>query len=175
MNPALTTFVKWPARKGAFMLDQVPAPEDPDAGPFLITSSKAVLLVERAFPGGFLRVAVRKTSPEDLFRTLIEAVAQKGMELEWGNVIKDPTHKGVTKAIEHLHYYGFEDLELLHGDKFKPTNVVGIPATLVKWLPKGWGVLVPKDRSYVGTVYDLGEGVVGAVLHNASRGVAILR
>ena len=157
------------------MLDQVPASDDPDAGPFLITSSKDVMWVERAFPGGFLRVAVRKVSPEGLFRTLIEAVAQKGSELEWGNVVKDPSHKGMTKAIEHLHYYGFEDLELLHSDKFKPTNVVGIPATPVEWLPEGWGVLVPKDRSYVGTVYDHGDGVVGAVLHNASRGVAILQ
>ena len=174
MNPSLTNFVNWPARKGALMLDQIPASEDPDAGPFLITSSKDVMWVERAFPGGFLRVAVRKATPNDLFRSLIEAVAERGVELEWGNV-EPPTHSGMAKAIEHLQYYGFTDLECLYGEGFSLTDVVGIPTTQVDWLPKHWGVLVPKDRSYVGTVYDLGDGVVGAVLHNASRGVVVLR
>jgi hypothetical protein len=174
MNPALTSFVNWPAQKGALMLDQVPASEDPEAGPFLITSSKDVMWVDRAFPGGFLRVAVRQTSPEDLFRALIESVAEKGKELDWGNVSTND-HKGMSHGISHLHYYGFKELECLCGKGFKPKDVVGIPATTVDWLPDGWGVLVPKDRTYVGTVYDLGDGVVGAVIHNASRGIAILR
>jgi len=174
MNPSLTTFVNWPARKGALMLDQVPASEDPDAGPFLITSSKDVMWVDRAFPGGFLRVAVRKTTPEELFRALIEAVADEGAQCEWGNV-EPPTHKGMSNAIDHLQYYGFTELECLYGEGFPVVDTVGIPTTKVEWLPDGWGVVVPKDRSYVGTVYDLGDGVVGAVLHNASRGVAVLK
>ncbi len=174
MNPSLTNFVSWPARKGALMLDQVPAPDDPEAGPFLITSSRDVMWVDRAFPGGFLRVAVRKVTPEALFRSLVEAVAERGSELEWGNV-ETPTHTGMSKAIEHLQYYGFTDVECLHGEGFAITETVGLPTMKVDWLPKKWGIVLPKERSYVGTVYDLGDGVVGAVLHNASRGVAVIR
>ena len=174
MNPSFTAFVTWPGRKGALFLDKVPAPSDPEAGPFLITSSKTVLWVERSFPGGFLRVAVRKADPNALFKDLVEAIATRGEESEWGNVV-DASHRGMSKAIDHLHYYGFKDLELLHGKGFKPTDVVAIPASYVEWMPEGWGVLLPKDRNYVGTTYDLGEGVVGVVVHNASRGVAILK
>jgi|TARA_R110000824_G_scaffold48399_25_gene136757 hypothetical protein len=173
MNPSLTSFVSWPTKKNALMLDQVPASEDPEAGPFLITASKGVLWVERAFPGGFLRVATQHTEPETLFRLMVEAVAARGGESEWGNV-DTATHKGMSQGISHLHYYGFKDLECLCGKGFKPKDVVGIPATTVDWLPDGWGVLLPKDRSYVGTVYDLGEGTLGGVLHNASRGVVVL-
>jgi len=156
------------------MLDQVPASEDPEAGPFLITSSKNVLWVERAFPGGFLRVAVQRTAPEPLFRKIVEAIAERGVESEWGNVVP-ATHKGMEQAIEHLKYYGISELEFLHGKGFKPAKDMGIPTSLAPWVPDKWGVLLAKDRSYVGTVYELGGGVVGAVIHNASRGVAILR
>jgi len=173
MNSSLTSFVNWPAKKNALMLDQVPASEDPEAGPFLITASKGVLWVDRAFPGGFLRVAVQHTDPKDLFRTMIESVAARGDECEWGNVSTND-HKGMDHGIRHLHYYGFKDLECLCGKGFKPKDVVGIPAITVDWLPNDWGVLVPADRSYVGTIYDLGDGVVGGVLHNASRGVVVL-
>jgi hypothetical protein len=174
MKPSLTDTVSWPSKRNALLLDQVPASEDPEAGPFLITSSKDVMWVERAFPGGFLRVAVRNDPPEKLFQTMVEAIASRGVESEWGNV-DEATHGGMNRAIAHLHHYGFEDLECLHGKGFKVTDVIGIPATCVDWLQDGWGVLIPKDRSYVGTTYDLGDNKIGVVLHNASRGVAVLR
>ena len=174
MNPSLTSFVSWPTKKNALMLDQVPASEDPEAGPFLITASKGVLWVERAFPGGFLRVATQHTAPEPLFLQLVEAIAVRGAESNWGNVVP-ATYAGMGQAVEHLNYYGMSDLECLYGKGFKPLKNIGIPTSLVSWLPDKWGVLLAKDRSYVGTLYDLSDGVVAGVLHNASRGVVVLK
>ena len=174
MNPALTTLVTYPSKQRPLMLDNIPAPTDPDAGPFLITSSRSLMWVDRAFPSGFLRVAIREVGPTSLFGSMIEAIADKGTELKWGNILR-ATSKGIKDAVAHLAYYDITDVEILHGDQFTVRLPPGIEGTCVPWMPHGWAAVVPVDRSYVGTVYDLGDGHVGGVIHNASRGVAILR
>jgi hypothetical protein len=130
--------------------------------------------VDRAFPSGFLRVAVREAGPAVLFEAMIRAIAERGNEQGWGNVGR-ATKAGLKKAVEHLNYYGITEVELLHSPDFKPSEGVEFSTAIVPWMPVGWGAVVAVDRSYVGTVYDLGEGHIGGVIHNASRGVAILR
>jgi hypothetical protein len=174
MSVSLTAIVSYPSKQRPLMMDNVPASTDPDAGPFLITSSRALMWVDRAFPSGFLRVAVRETGPAPLFRAMIEAIADRGSASGWGNVAPT-TIAGIKKATDHLSYYGITDIELLHGKGFAIEGAQEISTTLVPWMPDGWGALVARDRSYVGTVYDFGEGHIGGVIHNASRGVAILR
>jgi hypothetical protein len=155
------------------MLDGVPVPTSSDAGPFLVTSSRSVLWVEQAFGEGFLRVAVRKQKADDLYHDLILAIATEGARRKWGNV-QPSTTAGVLAGLQHLHYYELPDVMLLYGSEFDISAAPDISRAPVDWLPPSWGVLVP-DRSYVGTVYLLGEGHLGAVVHNPSRGVVVLR
>ena len=63
MNPNLLAVVNHSSGRQPVMLDGVPVPAE--SGPFLITSSKALLWVERAFGDGFLRLGVRPTSLDD--------------------------------------------------------------------------------------------------------------
>lgn len=173
MNPNLLTLVEMPTKKIPVMLDRIPASEDPDAGPFLITSSKSLMWVERAFRGGFLRVAVRTLSAHDLFRSLVEAVVDEGFGRGWGNV--SPSSKeGVLSGLAHLSYYGLSDPVILYGSDFDISIVSDLPRVPADWLPPTWAVMLPGDRSFVGTAFLFRDGNVGAVVHNASRGIVVL-
>lgn len=173
MNPNLLATVTHPFKRRPLMLDGVPVPTSSDSGPFLVTSSRSVLWVERSFGEGFLRVAVRKQKVDDLFRDLTSAIATEGAQRGWGNV-HPPTTAGVLDGLHHLHYYDLPDATLLYGSEFDIGVAPDISRAAADWLPSSWGVLVP-DRSYVGTVYLLGDGYLGAVVHNPSRGVVVLR
>lgn len=145
--------------------------------------------------GPFVRAAVRRgATKQQVFREIFDAVSRLGAEADWGNV-QPFTAGGLQAAAEHLQSYGFSDLEVLvprtrledeslegpedddedegyrrpewlekHGIKVCPTS----------WLPRDTAILVPKDREFVGFIGILGSALV-AVVHNASRGMAILR
>jgi len=172
MNSNLLTTVHRPFKKRPLMLDGVPVPA-PEAGPFLVTSSRSVLWIERAFGEGFLRVAVRKEAKAALYRTIVEEIAHEGVLREWGNV-QPPTTEGILEGMKHLYYYDMSDLSLLYGEEFDIGMAPDISRIPADWLPPTWAVLVP-ERTYVGTLYLLGEGFLGAVVHNPSRGVVVLR
>ena len=172
MNPNLLTTVQHSFKKRPLMLDGVPVPS-PDAGPFLVTSSRALLWVERAFGNGFLRLAVRKQTADELYRDLVSEIAEEGVRREWGNV-HPATVEGVLAGIEHLHYYELPDATLLYGSEFDIGAAPDLSRAPADWLPPTWAVLVP-DRAYVGTMYLFGDGYLGAVVHNPSRGVVVLR
>jgi hypothetical protein len=174
MNPNLLVLVDCKTKHLPVMLDRVPAPEGPDAGPFLITSSTSLLWVERAFHGGFLRVAVRESVRDSLFRDIIEEISGRGVEREWGNVLP-ATEEGLLEGLAHLSYYDLSDPVLLYGADFDigvAEHVARVPAD---WLPATWAVLIPNDRGFVGTAFTFPGGHVGAIVHNPSRGVVVLR
>ena len=170
MNPNLLAVVDHPYKRRPMMLDAVPVP---NSGPFLITSTKATMWVDRAFGEGFLRLAVRQQPTGDLFRDLVIEIAAEGMRRGWGNV-HPPTTDGVLEGIKHLHYYDLPDTTLLYGSEFDIGAAPDMARAPADWLPPSWGVLVP-DRAYVGTVYLLGDNFLGAVVHNPSRGIIVLR
>jgi len=172
MNPNLLCVIPHGAKR-PLMLDNVPVSPDPNAGPFLITSSRSLLWVERAFETGFLRVAVRQIGAQDLYGDLIAEIAREGSDREWGNVV-EPTPDGIAAGLAHLEYYGLPEPTLLYGESFDIGVAPDMERVPVSWLPPSWGVLVP-DREYVGTVYLFGEGFVGAIVHNPSRGVVVLK
>ena len=172
MNPNLLVVVPHNA-KHPLMLDNVPVSSDPDAGPFLVTSTKSFLWVERAFDSGFLRVAVRQVGADDLYRAVVEEIAVKGLDRGWANVVP-PTQQGVAEGVAHIDYYGLPEPTLLYGEGFDIGLAPDMERVPVSWLPPSWGVLVP-DREYVGTVYVFGDGFVGAVVHNPSRGVVVIK
>tara|TARA_Y100000389_G_C17219950_1_gene392843 strand:+ start:128 stop:643 length:516 start_codon:yes stop_codon:yes gene_type:complete len=171
MNPNLLAVVRHSSGRMPVMLDGVPVP--PEAAPFLITSSKKLLWVERAFGEGFLRLGVRETTLGDLFRSLVESIAEEGFKREWGNVLPS-TKEGVLKGLAYLHSYDLSDATLLYGDDFDISVAPAIPRVPAEWLPPKWAVMVP-SREYVGTAFTFGKGHVSAVVHNASRGVVVLQ
>ena len=171
MNPHLLTSVEHPFQKRPLMLDGVPVPRE--AGPFLITSTRKLMWVERAFGSGFLRLAVRKQTTDQLYSDLVAEIAEEGVRRDWGNV-QPPTVTGVLEGMNYLHYYDLPDPTLLYGSEFDIGAAPDMNRAPADWLPPSWAVLVP-DRAYVGTVYLLGDGYLGAVVHNPSRGVVVLR
>ena len=164
-----------------------------ETAPYLVSSSSSVMWVQRAHPGPSVKVAIREVALSDFFREVIDAIALKGSLMQWGNV-QPLTLVGLQAAIDHVGFYGLGPLELLiprtHESKDKnvsdladimpPTlrpflEDIGVPFRLSSWVPKGTIVVVPKDRQYVGVVSRVSSKKLGGVVHNASRGVAVVR
>jgi len=158
---------------------------DPASAPYLVTSSTSFVWVPEAASNKTVKAAIRtgtKTLGE-LYRGVVEEVAEKGVELKWENVHPN-TPKGVLAAIQHLRYYEFNDIEIMttpamlekHGEVWSKTKgLKEIPISAVQWLPDDWVVAVPQDRSFVGFVSLVGPGSIVGVVHNPSRGIAIAR
>jgi len=51
----------------------------------------------------------------------------------------------------------------------------GLPFRASAWVPEGTIIVVPKDRSFVGVVNRLTSKKIVGVVHNAARGIAIVR
>lgn len=173
VNPALTAVVSMTRKAGGVPL-MTEVPVEAELAPFLVTSTKAVTWIGRAV-GGRVRSAIRVVNPNAHFAELVEAVAAKSMEEGWGSVFPLSV-EGVKQGVAYLGEHGFTDLTLLtavDAPDFNPPEQVGV--VLASWLPVGTAVLVPTDREYVGLTLDFGNGSVATVLHNASRGVVVLR
>lgn len=158
--------------KGAPLMTEVPV--EPELAPYLVTSTKAVTWIGRAVQGR-VRSAIRVVNPNDHYAELVEAIVTKSVEEGWGSVLPF-SEAGVKQGEAYLQEHGLTDLTLLvsDGDTLtSPTEGVGVVPT--KWLPVGTAVLVPTDREYVGVTLDFGNGSVATVIHNASRGVVVLR
>lgn len=149
------------AAKGVPLFVEVPV--HPETSPYLVTSNKGLLWIDSSF-NGVVRSAVLRspwsTVAGDTSAAVVRAIRQRGTELSWGNAFPF-TDAGVRAAREYLKTYDLNECDLLHR-----------PAA--PWVPEGCAVLVPKDRSYLGIVGELGEGAHTVVIHNPSRGMAVL-
>lgn len=173
MNPSLTTIVPMTRKAGGVPL-MTEVPVEAELAPFLVTSTKAVTWIARAV-GGRVRSAIRSVNPNAHFAELVEAVAVKSIEEGWGSVLPLSV-EGVKQGEAYLREHGFIELTLLTAEDtpdLHPTEKVEV--VLTSWLPTGTAVLVPTDREYVGITLDFGNGSIATVLHNASRGVVVLR
>lgn len=168
MNPSLLTVVSIPSKskKPPLMMDNI-APPSWDCAPFLITSTRSLMWVDR---GDTLRLGVRNCAPAILFREVVERVVSRGLEEDWGNVAQS-----AVEALDYLNFYNLPDPEILYGESFDLGGFDSISRVPVGWLPPTWGVLVPSNRDYVGTAYDFGGGNVAALVHNPSRAIVTVR
>tara|TARA_R110000824_G_scaffold151258_1_gene322228 strand:- start:1234 stop:1791 length:558 start_codon:yes stop_codon:yes gene_type:complete len=144
-------------------------------GPFMVSGSKRPFLWVRKFPTGIVRAAVRKVPWEFLFREALESIRQKCFDEEWGNW-QPVTPQGVKNALAHLEEYDLpRPYDALHGVGFD-TSLFPEGLTIVEavWVPAGWAVILPEDRAFVGTTFDMNGGHRAMVVHNASRGLAVL-
>lgn len=168
----LTQIVAMDGSRRPLMLE-VPVAVDLD-GPYLVSSTKDLVWIAKAFPNGTVRTAVRVTLLPDLYRALLERITTLSQEREWGSV-QPATEDGAKAVLLHLADYELLDVEVLHGVDFDTSILpLDIQTTAATWIPDGWAAVVPVDRTFVGTVFDFGEGNYAALIHNASRGVGVL-
>lgn len=163
------------SKGGTLLFQEIEVP--PELGPYLVTSSTSLLWLPEALKKQFVRAAFRHIKPSQLYVEIIEAIADKAKELEWGNC-HPYTEQGLEKAIEHLHYYDLSGLDILvHVDQ---THVFAATAakhshTLMPtvWVPLNCAVVVPTDRYYLGVLGVADAETTLASVHNASRGIAL--
>lgn len=153
---------------------------NPDTAPFLVTGTRTLQWVTPRGPR--LRAAVRPFKHrEDLYREIVAEVGETGAEADWGNV-QPFTPEGLLLAINHVRFYGLIELEILaHPQtdltafKVSEGRVAGYQVHHVPWLDPQTLLVLPVDRAFVGFLALCGEGRVLAVVHNASRGLGLVR
>jgi len=156
---------------------------NPETAPYLVSSTKDLVWIEKAHPGNKIKAAVRHGMvPGEIFWAVIEVVAARSRADQWGSVLPY-TAAGLKAATDYLDFYGLIDMEVLVPleGKDKPkrpywlsAKVLDLPIRPCSWIPDGWVVLVPRDRSFVGTIGHLTNKDAVVIVHNASRGIAIL-
>lgn len=160
---------------------------NPATGPFLVTSTRGVMWVSPREPK--VRAAFRDIQPDSFFREVVQAVADTGAEASWGNV-QPLTTAGLLTAIAHVRSYDLSALEVLMHPKTVVEGlpvqemtteaeevvrtICGFPVEFADWMDVGVVVVLPQDRDYVGFIVSRGGRGV-AVIHNASRGMAVCR
>jgi len=155
-------------------------PVDPLCAPYLVTSSTGVAWVEVPHPGDVVRAAVREVTPGAIFTELLMAIIKRSEADNWGSV-QPYTKEGLQEAVQYLDFYGLNEIEIL----IPPMSKSKWPKWLLEkshlhirpssWIPKGCLVVIPHDRDYVGMIGHLDGKRVAALVHNASRGIAILK
>lgn len=152
----------------------VELPVDPEGVPFLVSGAAKRFLWVHSVRQDVVRSAIRSGPPEEsLFSDVIREVLQQGRALGWGNSFPC-NQKGLQGALGYLRFYGFDRLELLCSPgSFPDFEGEGITLTEASWVPPGSAVLVPEDRTYLGTL-GLFKEAHTVVVHNPSRGMAIL-
>ena len=159
-------------RRGRVQPQMMEFQVNPELAPFLVSSTRSVLWVDKAGSSENVRAAVR--ARRGLEADLIAAIAEMGTRVEWGNV-HPLTTMGVKACVDHLRFYGLDQLEVLVAPD---TDIEDVDFKKLKileasWLPLDVAVLVPVDRGFVGTLGTLGQHKALALIHNASRGVGI--
>lgn len=144
-----------------------------ELAPFLVSSTRSVRWVGNTSQSGTIRAAVRKR--QNIEPEVVAAIVRMGQEAEWGN-IHDLTTEGIQKCVEHVASYDLAPLEILVApdtDLDGLSMPEGIVVSHAPWLPLDAVVVVPVDRGFVGTLGTIGKHKAVAVIHNASRGVAV--
>lgn len=154
--------VKMPgASKGTPLFVEVPVHRE--TAPYIVTSNKGLLWIDGSF-NGVVRSAVLRSSWSSVAGStsaaVVRSILQRGNDLSWGNSFPF-ADAGVQAARDYLKTYDLTECDLLESGT-------------APWVPEGCAVLVPKDRSYLGIVGELGEGAHTVVIHNPSRGMAVL-
>ena len=162
---------------------------NPECAPVLVSSTKSLVWVAK-FRNDVVRAAVRRgvTGLGHYFMEVVLSVSAMGDEAEWGN-LHPLSRKGIEAGIEHLRYFGIEDVELLISEEgfdkdiakaWQARNEDGDPTicgatySTASWLEPGYVVVVPTDRDFLGFI-GWGEGRMVSLVHNAARGMAVAR
>lgn len=149
---------------------------NPELSPILVSSTKGLLWVSDQ--KGRVRSAFRK-NPSTVFSEVVSMAFHTGIDNGWGNS-SDLSLEGVQDAMKFFNHYEIPGSYLAFKSKSVPnTYLKGLTVVEVDWLQEGCVVLVPEDRSYLGTLISHVDGgqpssYFSFVVHNLSRGLYIL-
>jgi hypothetical protein len=153
----------------------VEIPVNKSSAPFLVSGTKTWVWVERS-ANSIVRAAVRsEKTPKGLSTSIVAEVARVGRERKWESNFPY-SKEGLKGALDYIQYYGIVDVDVLVSKKDEAFPDKGVTVHYVPsaWVPKGKAVVVPSDRSFLGVVGTIGETHWTAVIHNPSRGMAVL-
>lgn len=174
MNPNLLDIVALnPKGQSSQTLTLEDIQVNPELAPYLISSMRSVVWVPHASQKGTVRAGVRERP--GIEAELVAALIEMGTEMQWGN-IHPLTTEGVQACLDHVSTYIEGPLEIVCNEETDLENVVlpeHVQQTPAKWIPLDCIVIVPMDRSYLGTLWVLGPDRVAALVHNASRGIGV--
>jgi len=159
-------------RRGRVQPQMMEFQVNPELAPFLVSSTRSVIWVEKAGSQEQVRAAIR--ARRGLEAELVGAIAELGSRADWGN-IQPLTTVGVKACVDHLRFYGLEQVEVLVAPDTDVSEVDFNKLNVIEasWVPLDAVVIVPVDRGFVGTLGTLGQHKGLALIHNASRGVGI--
>ena len=152
-------------------------PINPELSPVLVSSTRGVIWADDR--NGMVRAAFRKDL-DNFFRSVILSSLEGGLEGKWDNS-GFFSESGLSNALGFLRYYEIpEDYHLLvhpsrREETLPHTKSLDISLFEALWVPPNQSVLVPEDRSYLGSLIQHKSGMFASVIHNISRGMFILR
>lgn len=156
--------------KGKAMVGRIEVPVAQETAPYLVTTSKKLMWVEEA-PQGVLYAAIRTDSRLKIYQDIVEMTFSRSKDSQWENIFP-LSADGLSKAIEHMKFYGIEDVQIL---LTKSTSCIKHPQVkIVSWMPENQALLVPKNPEYLGTSFVFGHKNYAMAVHNPSRGMAFL-
>jgi len=141
-------------------------------GPYLVSSTKDFIWVNRQFPGNLLRAATRQGSINELFMDIVFKCKEMSLQSQWGSCLEynnTNIQDRLQQVQEYFNYFGFTEFDVYTNETVNDVN-----STLVSWVPEKYIVVTPKDKTYLGTVYNFNSNLNGVVVHNPSRGICIL-
>lgn len=148
-------------------------PVDPRCAPFLITATQRLMWVSKTNASGNIRSAFQP--PKDtglIYSNIIEEIVSKSEESDWGLVFPK-SRDGLKEALERMAYYEIDDIEFIAPAE-ESSDLIPDNAQRVSWL-QGCILIVPKNRDYLGNLLTTPRNKTMALIHNASRGICILR
>lgn len=158
--------------KGLIAPEVVEFSVNPELVPFLVSSTRAMLWVDKCSADGMIKCGVRLR--KGIEAEALAAIVERGESAQWGN-IHPLTTAGIEACVQHLLNYDLTDVEALVSPRMNLEEVSfgTVPIVRAAWVPLDAVVVLPVDRSFVGTlgVFDAERAL--AVVHNASRGVAV--
>lgn len=173
MLPNLLEEVPLPlgGKKVPLMLDNLEV--NSELVPFLVSATRQTQWVFKTSKAGTVRAATRKR--EGAESHILTAVADLAEQAEWGN-LHALTSEGILACVTYLSEYIEDNLEIVVAPE---TSLEGInipnQVTVARagWVPRDTAVVVPLDRSYLGTMWIFDKDNVAFLLHNVSRGIAL--
>lgn len=151
-------------------------PADERLTPFLVSSTRSAFWVEELSSEGNLRAAIRER--KNLEIDLILEICMRSKREGWGNLF-DLSDQGILDACLFLEKQGVPWEVLVPpsmGSKMteiSDEDFIRDSVSFEEWVPEECLIVVPKDRTLLGTLGVFSDDKGLAVIHNAERGIAI--
>jgi hypothetical protein len=152
----------------------IEVPVNGGGGPFLVSGIRQEWVWISNAKTGILRAAVRPGPvPDDIFVRIVTEIAARGTKNLWENCYPY-TDVGLSGAVEYVTSFGIKQVEALVPKDSTLSVPGGVTLSESEWIPQGRAVVIPLDRTYLGMIGVLGAEYHMVVIHNPSRGMAVL-